>query len=339
MTVQNRTAIQHSLFAAGAFFIAAVTASLVGCGSGSLASSASNPIPRTNPGGPQLGYAWNSADTTLRSIPGVPGASLVGQPLTTTGLYIGGAASARSSIALLEGSDGSLYSESVPAGTPTRIAGGLGANLQIVFSPSGTSAVLYSPSTTTLTLVTALTTTPQVQTLTAPAPLVSATVGDRQQVVIATGSGPVMLSLFVAGNATTLTTVAQLGGFGFIPNSDDLLFADAAKTALSILRSISTAPAPQDISAPAIAAPVAVAASLDGRWALLANSGSKSLVRIDLTAATPPLTIACACQPDRLDPLHGNAVFRITALGAGPTYIVNASAATPQTLFIPAVKP
>jgi hypothetical protein len=53
-----------------------------------------------------------------------------------------------------------------------------------------------------------------------------------------------------------------------------------------------------------------------------------------------PLRIACACQPALLTPLMGNAVFSLTPLTATPNYVVDASAATPRTVFIPAlVKP
>jgi len=47
--------------------------------------------------------------------------------------------------------------------------------------------------------------------------------------------------------------------------------------------------------------------------------------------------IPCTCQPNQLAALNGNAVFRITSFAAGgPTWIVNAAATAPKTLFIPA---
>jgi hypothetical protein len=59
----------------------------------------------------------------------------------------------------------------------------------------------------------------------------------------------------------------------------------------------------------------AVAASLDGRWAVVANGGDPSAVRLDLSGVTAPLRIACACQPALLTPLMGNAVFSLLPLG------------------------
>ena len=55
--------------------------------------------------------------------------------------------------------------------------------------------------------------------------------------------------------------------------------------------------------------------------------------------ASAPLRIGCACRPAMLAPFDGNAVFRLTAPGGGPTWMVDAGAATPRTFFIPAVKP
>jgi hypothetical protein len=337
MPTENRVLRRFCFIAAGTI---SMTVCLSGCSSGLLggaSSSGSGTAPQAVSSGPQLGYIWNTTDKTLRPVLGVPGSSQIGQSVTPAGLYVTGAASARSSIALLEEADGSLVSMPLPSGSPTRIVGGLDSAAQIVFSPSGTNAIVFSPAATSLMLVTALNTTPQAQPLSVTLPLLNATVGDRQQVAVATGSGPVTLSLLAEGKTATLTSISQLGAFNFVTGSDDLLFTDTAKSALSILHNVSTSPTQQDVSVPAATGVVAVASSRDGLWAVMANA--QGVVRIDLTSANTPLNITCGCQPNQLAVLDGNAVFQITSLASGPTWIVDASAATPQTLFIPAVKP
>ena len=321
-----------------AWRLGAACCALAGCGLGvQSAPSSSSAAPSAISTGPQLGYLWNTADSSLRPILGVPGASQVGQPVTASGLYVTGAASARSSIALLQESDGSLDTMSLPSGAVQRIGGATApTNSQIVLSPSGQTAILFAPGAATLTLITGLNTMPQPQTLATPGSLVSAAVSDTAQVAAVSGSGQLSVAL-LTGNKNSIASLSGLGFLGFLPGSDDLLVADSSTSTVTLIRHSSTAPAPQAFTSSNIQSPIAVAASQDGQWAIVANSADQSVVRLDLTGATAPLRIACACQPSQLAAFDGNAVFRLTAPGAGPTWLVDASASTPQTLFIPAV--
>jgi len=290
--------------------------------------------------GPQLGYLWNAADQTLRPVLGVPGSSLLGQSVTAAGLYSNGAASARSAIALLQSADGSLSSLALPSGTAQLVAGAsFNGNAQIVFSPSGTGAVLFLPGATSLLLITGLGTTPQVQTLATPAGLLSAAVSDTGQVASASGSGPIAVAL-LTGNRGAMGALSGFGGLNFLPGGDDLLLADSATDVITVIRHSSSAPAAQTYTSSSIQGPVAVASSLDGKWAVVANGADPSVVRLNLSGATSPLRIACACQPALLAPLRGNAVFSLMPLDTTPNWVVDASASTPRTVFIPAlVKP
>jgi hypothetical protein len=46
--------------------------------------------------------------------------------------------------------------------------------------------------------------------------------------------------------------------------------------------------------------------------------------------------VDCSCTPNILQPMAGDALFRVTELSAGPTWILNAAPATPQLTFVPA---
>jgi hypothetical protein len=313
---------------------------LAGCGAGPSGShlgggGGSAPSASTVATGPQLGYVWDSAAQALRPELGVPGASQIGAPLTPAG-YVFAAASPRSAVAVLLAKDGSLETQALPNGAPTLINGAsapLGS--RAVFSPSGNNALLYAPGNSAVTLVTGLTSAPQAQTLHAPTNLLGAAVSDTALVAVVAGSGTLKLTL-LGGNGAALATLSGFGGINFLPSGDDLLTADAAANSVVLVRHSSTAPVAQTIAAPQLKAPVDIAASRDGRWAIVANGGDASIARLDLTGQTPALRIACACQPNQLAALNGNAVFRITSLTAGPTWLVDASSAAPKTLFIPA---
>jgi hypothetical protein len=283
---------------------------------------------------------WDAADQTLRPVLGIPGSSQLGQAVTTAGVYSNGAGSARSGIALLQSANGSLSWMALPDGSAQVIAGAsFSGAAQIVFSPSGRSAVLFTPGATSLLMITGLGATAQAQTLTTPSAFLSAAVSDTAQVAAVSGSGPLSVAL-LTGNHSTLGSLAGFGGLSFLPGGDDLLLADSGSGVVTVIRHSSSAPSAQSFTSASIQAPVAVAASLDGRWAVVANGGDPSAVRLDLSGATAPLRIACACQPATLTPLMGNAVFSLIPLTTSPNWVVDASAATPRTVFIPAlVKP
>jgi hypothetical protein len=320
-------------------------ATLAGCGGNVASSTGSSGIssaPLAVKAGPQLGYAWVAGDQSLRPILGIAGSSLFGQSVVPAGTYVLGAASVRSGIALLQAADGPLYAMTLPSGPPQRIGAGVfPLATQIVFAPNGQSALLLTPGATTLTLITGLNSAPATQALTVPGALISAAVSDGAaggtQVAVVSGGGPYTVAM-LTGSKSPIATLSGFGGISFLPGTDSLLVADSVANAAAIFRNAATTPAAQTLSSAMIHTPVAVAASQDGHYALVANGmGPQStLVRFDLTGGTAPTTIACACQPTALDALNGNAVFRLTAAGAATTWVVDAAATTPRTAFIPA---
>ena len=320
--------------------LSAGTVLLTGCGSNVTGATTSSTLSAAVSNGPQLGYLWDPVDSTLRPILGVPGSSQFGQSLTTPGAYVAGAASAHSSIALLQAATGTISSMAVPQGAPQLISGAtLTGAAQIAFSPSGLNAVIYKPGSSSVLLISGLNANPQAQTLAAPTNLVAATISDTAQVASASGRGPLTIAL-LTGNAASVGTLGAFGGFTFLPRGNDLALADSGTGAVTVIRNTTTSPASQSFASNLIKTPLAIAASADGAWVIVANGADQSAVRLDLTGATAPLRIACACQPSQLTTFNGNAVFSLTPAGTTPGWIVDASAASPRTAFIPAmVKP
>lgn len=340
----NVSALPRAAVSAGTL-ISLCCAVLCGCSGGhTVASSTGSSASAANAAlvqeGPQLGYLWSSSEQSLRPILGVPGASQLGSPVAEPGSYIAAAASARSGEAILEDKAGDLDLMSVPVGSPLPLSGVHVAGIaQFVFSPSGVNAVVFVPGQNTAFLVTGLSATastqqPQVQALTSASAMTAAAVSDTGQVVSATGSNPTTLTLLTGNNAP----VASLGGFGgiaFLPGGSDLLAVDSLHSVLTLIHG--NGAAAQTFASSSFQSPFAVAASQDGNTAVVANGGDTSVVRVDLTNAANPMRIPCACQPDRLMPLAGNAVFAMTGPGNAPAWVVDASASMPRTLFIPAV--
>ena len=291
--------------------------------------------------GPQLGYAWRPDDKTLRPLLGVPGSSQVGASLTTPGEFVAGSASAASSIALLIGTDGQLYRMTVPNGSPAQVGTSAAAGAKIRFSPDGTAAVVYMPGAQSATVVTSLATTPSARVVGASAAILEAAPSDAGTVaaLLQAGSGATVSVLTASGAASSVLSLRGAGDLSFVGSGDTLLAADSAANTLTQIADVSTSPAATAVAtAGLLKSPVAVGAAHGGRWAVVANSGESSVVRIDLTGGTPPQRIPVAAQPTMVEPLSGTGVFRFTDVGSSAAWMGDMAASTPSVLFIPASK-
>ncbi|HEY0784836.1 MAG TPA: hypothetical protein VGD62_03135 [Acidobacteriaceae bacterium] len=324
---------------------------LSGCGVDSNAGRTGAAVAAAQ--GPQLGYLWSPEERSLRPILGVPGASQIGQSVVPPGVYVNAAVAA--SLALLEEPAG-FDLMTLPSGAPVRLAVPAPgtATAQIRLSPGGTSAALFVPGATTMTVVTGLSAAPaasqpgkanQIQNLTAAAPIEDAAVSDAGSAAVLTqqAGGMALAVLSASGRSTGTVVLKADGGLQFVGASDDLLVADAAANTLTLVRDASTLPAAALVATGTLLkAPLAVAASSAGRWAVVANSAEASVVRVDLTGQTQAQRVVCACKPTTAVALGSDGYFRVTtptnAPGAStPAWMVDATAATPRMLFIPAL--
>lgn len=319
-----------------AFLVAAVA----GCGSGVVSSlpTQSINVPTASAKGPQLGYLWLNADQTLRPILGVAGASQIGASVVPAGTYVSAVSSASASVALLQGADGSFDLMTLPSGSPSSLGLTLPVGAAMRLSPSAAVALVYTPGATSASLVTGLLTTPQVQSIAAPGAIADSAVSDTGSVSFAysQGSSTTVAVMALSGRSIPVASMHADGGLSFLAGRDDLLFADASANSLALVRSATTAPAISVIqTGSALNTPSAVGVSQSGHWALVANSSSPTVVRVDLTTQTGT-SVACTCKPTEAAVLADDGTFRVTNVTTGPNWIVDASSTTARTLFIPA---
>lgn len=321
--------------------LAAIALAASGCGSGVLSVNQTQnvPAPIASAKGPQLGYLWNATDKSLRPILGVSGASQIGQSVVPAGVYAGAAASATASIAVLQDTTGAFDFMTLPAGSPVSLGLTLAPGASIRLSPAAAAALVYTPGGTAATLITGLPSTPAVHTISAPGPIADSAVSDTGSVAFAYGQGS-SLAIGVAaldGHSSPIASIKATGGLNFLPGRDDLLFADSVANSLTLIRSTTSAPASSLIStAQLLSSPAAVAISGSGRWALVTNTGSQNLVRVDLTTLTST-AVTCSCKPTIASTLADDGAFRVTDTVTGPNWIVDAASTAPRTLFIPAL--
>jgi hypothetical protein len=286
-----------------------------------------------------MGLIWNSSDSTLRTLVGVPGATQLGAALFPAGTYSAGAFAGLTQTALLIDPKGNLKVMTLPSQQPVSLTGNLSPTSQIAFSPHGGYAVILSPSSNSLLLVTGIPQLPSVTSVTSTTQIQGAAVSDAGTLLVAANgatTGVTVSATTVNGTRSTLATLAGFGGMSFVPGSEDSLIADSSANTLARYHSGSPTILASGVNG--LNQPFAVAASQDDHWAIVADRADGSLLRIDLTGATPPAQSSCTCSPTQLSALNGNAVFEMVAPGTTPGWMIEADSPTSRVLFIPPVR-
>lgn len=322
-------------------FSALTVLAMCGCG----ATLATTSLPPSGTGGlsrqnvvaaPVLGYTWDTTAHVLREIDGVPGAARV-DVAANTGVGFATAVAARNQqYGLFLDSKGALYQATLPGGTPRQLAAGPWSGVSI--SASGNYAVAYGSQGAGPQIISGLPLEPAFQNIDVQgAGVAAAAVSDGGVVLLATkGSGGVAILASAPGAAASrVMTIGAAGGMAFVPGSDRALVADASSGTITLLDHVSGAATPSPLSGAKLSGPVGMDISADGRWALAANS-SGTVMRLDLSGQSLPVTAKCGCTPTTVASLSGSA-FRLTEAGSSTAWMVDAGGTAPRVLFIPAL--
>ena len=318
----------------------------LGCGTSTVKSAqgaapgaAASSLPLTSP---TLGYVWDASASALRPVMGVSGAASVGAPLFAGRTFTAGVASPRLQYALLTESNGQVELATLPSGVPSPLTGQLSANQRLALSASGNNALLYAPDARTMILIEGLPAAPSLHTITLPSATLpaQASVSDDGLMLTSTAASDGSSTLQVIrldGSSAQVATVASLGGMAFVPHTESALFADAARNLVQLASHLDLTPSVTQIAAGStqgIQQPIAIAASSDGHWGIVASANNTTVVRLDLSGQSTPLQVRCSCSPVLLQPMLGNDVFLLTALGTRSITLFDGDAPTPRTAFV-----
>jgi hypothetical protein len=286
------------------------------------------------------GYVFHRQSQALRVIHGIPGASLIGEPVDFGAGIKSAWAAPRLDAALVVTADGTARLFRLDNGKATeRMVEGIVAPERAVFSPSGTALALVTPGS--VRIIKGL----------PDAPVVAGTVELPQDRVIAaaarhgllqrSGGGPVAVSddgayllygssgaielLAIAGDSRKLADVGPGALPAFAPGGHDAAIVDGQ--AVALFRDASGAATVRRL--PGIGAAKGVAFSPDGLRLFVAAA---SVMAVDV-ATGDRSEIACGCRPAGLVRM-GNA-FRLNELGTEPLWLLDASA-DPKVVFVPA---
>jgi len=292
-------------------------------------------------GGPVAGYVFDRQSQALRVIHGIPGASLIGEPVDFGTVISSAWVAPKLDAALVVTAEGVGRLFRIDGGKATeRTVEGMVAPERAVFSPSGTALALVTPGS--VRIIKGLPDAPVVAgTVELPQDRVAATVAKAGAKRQRPGGGPVAVSddgayllygsggaielLGIAGDSRKLTDAAVGALPAFAPGGHDAAIVDGQ--AVALFRDAAGAATVRHL--PGIGAAKGVAFSPDGRRLFVAGA---SVVTVDV-ATGDRSEIACGCRPTGLARM-GNA-FRLNELGTEPLWLLDASA-DPKVVFVPA---
>ncbi len=288
--------------------------------------------------GPWLGMLIDPAVGSVRPLRGLPGAATLGPKLDVTLALDQAQTASRGLYALgLDRKDGGVV-----AVTPERtrkLSGLTPYPEQIVFSPLGTMAALYYGGAAVVDVVAGLPATPSriasLDVSALPGLVTALAVSETGLVLAASTSGPDAAVVFAFRNhrpATPVLSAQRISALAFAGATSDALAADVK--ANLIYRVHGSGGGVIAGSGEGIASPAALAASADGLRAVVSDGGGGKVVVLDL-AGGPARPVTCSCRASVVEPLAGNAVFRLTAPGERQVWLLDAERPEPRLLFVP----
>jgi hypothetical protein len=286
---------------------------------------------------PAMGFAFDANAAAIRPLRGIPGASLLGDPVDSGFAISLAAISPRQDFALAVSSADS-HLRMVP------LAGGNAASLpdavlqtpdRILFSPSGSAALLWqNGQLQTLSGLPDHTTVSDVDVSALPTAPSAIAVSDDGTLIAISGNASAWI-LKNSGVAFQLALPGDTSAISFGINSHDLVAVSATGDvhvvrqpgADSDYRLIHAA---DEQTAGAIAARF----SADGSRVFIVNAdGNATTIAIETGAVA---TISCGCRATALDPLNSRNLFRLTAAGHSVLMLFDGSGdAGPKVWFVP----
>jgi hypothetical protein len=296
--------------------------------------------------GPTLGYIFDGSSVEIRPVFGIPGASILGDPVPLGSSVATAEISAAQDFALVtSGLDGtpSVIPLNVASGEVTAIPGALAAPSRVVLSPGGASAALYYAQQQTIQVVTGLPSSPaisrQIDLSQFASTLSALAITDDATFVMAGFSAPEGGSVYLMASDGSQQLVLTLGtpsAILFLDSNPDALVADQSNDTVYLLQNnggnlAATVAANHDSG---VVAPEALGVTGDGRWAFISSAEGEQITGIDLSGASVPVPISCPCNPSSLQRMRGGAVFRLTEASSGSIWLLDATADQPRVVFV-----
>lgn len=304
--------------------------------------------PQNSLGGPSLGFVFDAPGHALRPIQGIPGASIFGDPVNAASSLSVAAVSLRQNLAIVN--DGAWKAIGLTAGTSntTVLPDSLAAGARVVVSESGQAAAFYDATNNALSVVTGIASSSMaahpVDLSVLPGAITRMATGD---------DGSLLLSISLSSGGEALVwmgqdaTVRQLKG---VQATASILLWNHGASALVVDQAGNQIWKVQDpggnaaitllaSDADGVSSPVGAALSADGNKLWIANSGTHSVLGIDINSRAS-VSLNCGFDLAAVVPLADGTSFRLNELNNGPLWILDTSPGSdPRVVFVPAIQP
>jgi hypothetical protein len=311
-----------------------------------LASCASTLVAQTGRiDGPTIGFVYDNSAGALRPVRGIPGASLLGDPVDAGFAMSSAVVAPRQDTAAATAGDGSWRLLRLSSGAVTAVlCSACPATAQAaIFSPSGTAVAFYSGGW--VQVVTGLPDAPAAGARfevgwpgrgasSRPHTPSMALSDDGAWLLAAT---PDSVELFSAsGGRRRLAETRRDPLVAFAAASHDAVVADSGSATVALFHDVAGVSTEEPLATPdATFRPAAVAFSLDGAYVLLAVPSQQAVVSIEVASGKGAVT-PCSCAPSTLVPM--GSVFRLNEPAAGPLWLMDVTALPePRIAFVPAL--
>lgn len=275
----------------------------------------------------------------VRPIQGVPGASLVGDPIALPGSNARVYLAPLDRWALVETARAASLSlvtfDGAAPGAATPIAGSLPSPDLVAFSPNGRNAVVYASLSGALQVLTHLDTAPQIAIEADASSLAVAAVaiGDDGALPVVWTRGAAVYLLRAGASPAPLFATGATGGMTFLPNQPVLAVVDGSAGSLTLLENLAGRPTTRlTISGPQLSGDgIFVSATADGSGLIFGAAGGDTVYRADL-AGQVVSSVNLPAGISRLERI-GRDVFLVSAKAGDAAWMVQADGATLRAGF------
>jgi hypothetical protein len=292
--------------------------------------------------GPTMGLVFDSSQSALRPIRGIPGAATLGDPVNPGFALASATVSPRQDYALALRTDDSSVVLVRPGGASAAVSGARPGPALTVFSPAGTAAALYNSGAGRVQILTGLPDAAAVQSdldISALAgPVAALAVDDAGTSLFLAAGAAETVSLYriaMDGTSQFLAPFRSVAALHLSANGREALLADSTAGAVYIIRELQGAGHLETIASgrDGLGTPIGVESDAAGRIFVADQAGNVTILDRSHGSA---VSLPCGCTPTGLFRLSGTATFRLTEPSSGaPMWVLDASGADARIVAVP----
>jgi hypothetical protein len=292
--------------------------------------------------GATLGFLHDASAGRVLPIMGVPGAAGMGVPIASRMRFQAVVATPGYMLAADSGSRLFLFRGRIPA-DPVKVEGVTVRADAILASPNGVVAMLVDGVRRSAQPITGLPDDPvagrQIDLASLPEPFRILAIDDTgSDLLVSAGVGETKALVVVrAGAVRMLLPNVDVAAASFFHGSSAAAVADRRSGAVLHLLDVWSSGAVIALSRgqDGLSQPAALAVAADNRRVFVVDGSSGTVTAFPLEGGAPA-SFECGCPAARLEPLRGNAVFRLTDAVEGLIWVFDGDGTEGRFVFIPA---